>query len=274
MRATQKEKADRFAALHARPGTFVFPNPWDAGSARVLAGLGFEALATSSGAKAGVLGRRDGRVSRAEALANARAILEAVDLPVAADLEKGFGDAPEDAAATIADAGRIGLVGGSIEDATGDPARPLYDIAHATRRIEAAVAAARAHPFKFMLTARTENFVRGNPDLEDTIRRLKAYEAAGADVLMAPGLPDLAAVARVCASLEKPFNFMAGIKGKSFTVPELAAAGVKRVSLATSLYRAAMTALVEAAVEVRDAGTMTYIDRSLPTPEINKHFPD
>jgi len=272
MPASQNEKAERFVALHARPGTFVFPNPWDAGSARILAGLGFEALATSSGAKAGVLGRRDGRVSRSEALAHARAIVEAVELPVAADLEKGYGDAPEDAAATVREAGLAGLVGGSIEDASGDPARPIYDLAHATRRIEAAVAAARAHPFKFMLTARAENFIRGNPDLADTIRRLQAYEAAGADVLMAPGLPDIAAVKEVCASLKRPFNFMAGIKGRSFTVPELAAAGVKRVSLATSLYRAAMTALVDAASEVRDKGTMTFIDRALPTPEINRYF--
>ena len=270
MPATQAEKSARFVALHERAGSFVIPNPWDAGTARMLAGLGFEALATSSGAAAGTLGRRDGRITRAEALAHAKLIVDAVDIPVAADLEKGFGDAPEDCAVTIREAGRVGLVGGSIEDGTGDAARPIYDIGHATRRIEAAVAAARAHPFKFVLTARCENFLRGVTDLDDTIRRLKAYEAAGADVLFAAGLPDVATVKRVCDALNKPFNFMAGIKGKSFSVPELAAAGVKRISLATSLYRYAMTAFVEAATEVRDKGTLGFIDRALPTPEVNK----
>ena len=265
-----QEKSRRFVALHERAGAFVIPNPWDAGSARVLAGLGFEALATSSGACAGVLGRRDGRVSRDEAIAHGKAIVEATDLPVAADLENGFGDSPEDAAATIRAAAGVGLVGGSIEDSSGNPAKPIYDAGHALRRVEAAIAAAKALPFKFMLTARAENFIRGNPDLDDTIRRLKAYERAGADVLFAPGLPDLAAVQRVCASLERPFNFMVGIKGKSFTVADLAAAGVKRISLATSLYRAAMTGLVDAAREVKDAGTFGYLDSSIPTPDLNK----
>ncbi|MCM0019239.1 MAG: isocitrate lyase/phosphoenolpyruvate mutase family protein [Tagaea sp.] len=260
MPVSQSQKARAFAALHERPGAFVIANPFDGGSARMLAKLGFEALATSSGAHAGTLGKRDGHVTRAEALAHAKLIVEAVDLPVSADLEKGFGDAPEDAAATIRDAGAAGLVGGSIEDATGDPAAPIYDVAHAVRRVEAAVAAARALPFEFMLTARAENFVRNIDDLDDTIRRLVAFEAAGADVLMAPGLPDLDAVRKVCGSLKKPFNFMAGIAGKSFTVPELAAAGVKRVSLAASLYRVAMTAALEAAQEVKAHGTFGYID--------------
>src|SRR5436190_20825621 len=170
MTATQFAKAERFRALHEGPGAFVMPNPWDAGSARLLAGLGFQALATSSGASAGTLGRRDGQVRRDEALAHARAIVEATDLPVSADLEKGFGDAPADAAETIRLAADAGLVGGSIEDATGDPACPLYDAATAEARIVAAVAAARSLPFPFTLTARTENFLRGNPDLDDTIR--------------------------------------------------------------------------------------------------------
>lgn len=261
------DKAQRFAALHERP--FVIANAWDAGSARMLAALGFEAIATSSGAAAGTLGRRDGRISRDEAIAHARAIVEAVELPVSADLEKGFGDSPDDAAATIRAAAAVGLVGGSIEDATGDAAKPLYDIADATRRIEAAVAAARAQPFRFMLTARAEGFLRGNPDLDDTIRRLVAFEKAGADVLMAPGLPDLDAVRRVCASLSRPFNFMAGIPGKSFSVADLTAAGVRRTSLATSLYRAAMTGLHEAAKEVREKGTFGYLDRTLSTPAFN-----
>jgi 2-methylisocitrate lyase-like PEP mutase family enzyme len=269
MAATQSDKAARFRALHEGPGAFVIPNPWDAGSARILAALGYQALATSSGASAGTLGRRDGNVTREEALAHARAIVEATDLPVSADLEKGFGDAPEATAETIRLAAGIGLVGGSIEDATGDKDRPLYDLAHATERVAAAVRAARALPFPFTLTARTENFLRGNPSLDDTIARLQAFEKAGADVLMAPGLPDLAAVRAVCAAVSKPVNFMAGIKGKSFTVAELQAAGVRRISLATSLYRLAMTAVVEAAREVKDKGTFGYLDRSLGTPDVN-----
>src|SRR5213593_2355436 len=269
MATSQNEKATRFRALHEGPSAFLIPNPWDAGSARILAGLGFQALATSSGAEAGVLGRRDGTVSRDEALAHARAIVGAVDLPVSADLEKGFGDAPAVAADTIRLAAGVGLVGGSIEDATGDKDKPLYDIDHATARVAAAAQAARALPFPFTLTARAENFLRGNPNLDDTIKRLQAFEQAGADVLFAPGLPDLAAVHAVCAAVSKPFNFMVGIKGKSFTVAELTAAGVKRISLATSLYREAMSGLVNAAREVKDKGTFGYLDRSLTTPELN-----
>ena len=269
MTTNQTQKALRFRALHQGPGAFVIPNPWDAGSARILAALGFQALATSSGAQAGVLGRRDGAVNRDEALAHARAIVEATDLPVSADLEKGFGDAPAVAAETIRLAAGVGLVGGSIEDATGDKNRPLYDLGQATERVAAAVEAARALGFPFTLTARTESFLRGNPNLDDVIKRLQAFEKAGADVLMAPGLPDLAAVRAVCAAVKKPVNFMAGIKGKSFTVAELEAAGVRRISLATSLYRAAMTGMLDAAREVRDKGTFGYLDRTIPTPEWN-----
>ena len=269
---TQSEKAERFLALHRKPGAFVIPNPWDGGSARILAALGYEALATSSGASAGVLGKRDGTVTREEALAHARAIVAATDLPVAADLEKGFGDSPQAAAETIRLAAEAGLVGGSIEDASGNKDKPLYDIGQATERISAAVQAARALPFHFMLTARSENFLRGNPDLDDTIRRLQAFEKAGADVLFAPGLPDLAAVRTVCASLSKPFNFMAGIRGKSFPVAELEAAGVKRISLATSLYRAAMSGLVAAAREVKDKGSFGYLEQTLSTPDLNGYM--
>jgi 2-methylisocitrate lyase-like PEP mutase family enzyme len=251
MPVSQSDKAVRFRALHEAPGSFVIPNPWDAGSARILTALGFQALATSSGAQAGTLGRRDGKVTREEALAHCRGIVDATDLPVAADLEKGFGDAP------------------SIEDATGDKQKPLFDIAAATERVAAAVAAARALSFPFTLTARTENFLRGNPDLDDTIKRLQAFEKVGADVLMAPGLPDLAAVRAVCAAVKKPVNFMAGIKGRSFTVAELEAAGVRRVSLATSLYRAAMTGLADAAREVEDKGSFGYLERCLSTAELN-----
>jgi 2-methylisocitrate lyase-like PEP mutase family enzyme len=269
MADTQAEKANRFKALHEGPGVFVIPNPWDAGSARLLAGLGFSALATSSSASAATLGRRDGQVTRDEALAQARAIVLATDLPVSADLEKGFGDDPDTVAETIRLAAAVGLVGGSIEDATGDPDKPLYDLGYAVERVAAAVQAARALPFSFTLTARTENFLRGNPDLENTILRLQAFERAGADVLFAPGLPDLAAVRAVCAVVSKPVNFMAGIQGKSFTVAELEAVGVRRISLASSLYRAAISGLVEAAREVKKQGSFSYLDRVLTTPELN-----
>jgi len=269
MTASQSDKAARFRALHQAPGVFVIPNPWDAGSARILAGLGFHALATSSGASAGILGRRDGKVTRDEALAQARGIVEATDLPVSADLEKCFADAPDAAAETIRLAAGVGLVGGSIEDATGNKDKPLYDFNHAVERVAAAAQAARALPFPFTLTARAENFLRGNPDLDDTIRRLQAFEKAGADVLFSPGLPDLAAVRAVCSAVSRPFNFMVGIKGKSFTVADLQAAGVKRISLAGSLYRAAMSGLLDAAREVKDAGTFGYLDRVLSTPDLN-----
>ncbi|MGH2375434.1 MAG: isocitrate lyase/PEP mutase family protein [bacterium] len=266
MSATQKDKAIRFEALHQGSGAFVIPNPWDAGSARILAGLGFQALATSSGASAGVLGRRDGQVMREEALAHAHAIVAATDLPVSADLEKGFGDAPAVVAETIRLAAEAGLVGGSIEDATGDRTKLLYDIGHAIDRVAAAAEAARALPFSFTLTARAENFLRGNPDLDDTIKRLQAFESAGADVLFAPGLPDLASVRAVCSAVSKPVNFMVGIKGKSFSVAELETAGVRRISLAASLYRAAMSSLLEAAREVKEKGTFGYLDRSFTAP--------
>ena len=269
MTVSQFDKAQNFRALHEAPGAFVIANVWDGGSARMMAALGFAALATSSGASAGTLGRRDGKVTREEAMAQARVICEATDLPVSADLEKGFGDAPEVVAETIRQAAEAGLVGCSIEDATGDPAAPIFDPGTATERIAAAVAAARSLPFPFTLTGRTENFLRGRLDLDDTIKRLQAYEAAGVDALMAPGLPDLEAVRAVCAALTKPFNFMVGIKGRSFTAAALQDAGVKRISLATSLYRAAMTGLHAAAQEVRTHGTFNYIDTSLATPEMN-----
>jgi len=269
MATTQHDRAARFRALHQGPGAFVIANAWDAGSTRILAGLGFQAIATSSGAQAGTLGKRDGAVSRDEALVHCRAIAAATELPVSADLEKGFGDAPETVAETIRLAAGIGLVGGSIEDATGDKDRPLYDAGQATERVAAAVQAARALSFPFTLTARAEGFLRGNTSLDDAIARLQAYEKAGADVLMAPGLPDLASVRAVCAALSRPFNFMVGIKGKSFTVAELEAAGVKRISLATSLYRVAITGLLDAAREVKEKGTFGYLDRSLGTPDVN-----
>ena len=270
MRATQNEKATRFRGLHDAPGAFIMPNPWDVGSARILAGLGFQALATSSAASATALGRRDGGLARDEALAHARLIVEATELPVSADLEYGFGDSPKVVAETIRLAAEVGLVGCTIEDATRQQDRPLYELPLAVERIGAAAHVARALPFPFVLTARAHNFLYASPSLEETIHRLQAYERAGADVLFAPGLPDIAAVREVCASVSKPVNFMVGIKGKSFSAGELAAAGVKRISLATSLYRAAMTGLLDAACEVRDTGRFGFLDRSVTTPELNK----
>ena len=269
MTATQTEKANRLRALHQASGCFVIANAWDAGSAKILAGLGFHALATSSGASAGVLGRRDGLVTREEALAHARAIVEATDLPVSADLEKGFDDAPAGVAETIRLAAAVGLVGCTIEDFTGNPQKPLYDLGFAQERIAAAAEAARKLQFPFTLTARAEGFLRGSPDLDDILKRLQAFEAAGADVLMAPGLPDLAAVRAVCSALSRPFNFMAGVRGRSFSVSELTNAGVKRISLATSLYRAAMSGLVNAAREVKDKGSFGYVETTMATPELN-----
>jgi len=268
MSATQAEKALRFRELHGRPGAFVIPNPWDIPSARLLAGLGFEALATSSAASAATLGLRDGGLTRDQALVHARLIVRAMDLPVSADLEKGFGDLPEVVAETVRLAGRAGLVGCTIEDATGKPGSPLYDEAFAVERIAAAAEAARGLGFPFMLTARAHGLLF-NARLDNVVRRLQAFEKAGADVLFAPGLRDLKAVRTVCSAVSRPFNFMAGIKGKSFSVAELAEAGVKRISLATSLYRAAMTGLLEAARDVRNDGGLGFIDRCATTAELN-----
>ena len=266
---SQQEKATRFRALHQGP-TFIIPNPWDIASARILSGLGFQALATSSAASAVAIGKRDGGLTRGEALAHARTIIEAVDVPVSADLENGFGDEPQVVADTIRRAADTGLVGCTIEDSTRTPNRPLYEFSLAVERIAAAAEAARALPFPFMLTARAHNFLYPDPSLDDTIRRLQAFEKAGADVLFAPGLPDIDTVRTVCAALTKPFNFMAGIPGKSFPVEQLAAAGVRRISLATSLYRAAMTGLLEAIREVKDKGEFGFVNRVVATADLTK----
>ena len=268
---TQEERALRFRALHTR-GTFVIANCWDGGSARILTSLGFSALATSSGASAGTLGRLDGSVSIDEAMAQARIICGATSLPVSADLEKGFGDDPAATARAVQLAAHAGLVGGSIEDASGNGNAPIFDIGLATERVAAAVDAARGLPFPFTLTARAENYLHGRPDLDDTIKRLQAFEGAGADVLFAPGLPDLAAVRAVCTSVGKPVNFMVGIRGQSFSVAELEQAGVRRISRATSLYRAAMTGLTDAACEIRDSGTFNYLDVVMSSAEFAKYI--
>jgi 2-methylisocitrate lyase-like PEP mutase family enzyme len=221
---TQAEKAHRFRLLHAGPAPFIMPNPWDGGSARLLAAAGFEALATSSWAAAASLGRRDGALSRDEALRHARLVVESTDLPVSGDLENGFGPSVDAVALTLRQAAEVGLVGASIEDATGDPGEPLYPLEHAVARIEAAVSVVRGLPFPFVLTARAEGLIRGRPDLRDIIRRLQAFEAAGADVLFAPGLKDLASIETVCRSVGKPVNVMNALP-QPFTVEQLAAAG-------------------------------------------------
>lgn len=270
MDVTTAAKAQRFADLHNTPGAFLIANAWDIASARILEGLGFPALATSSGAAAVLVGRRDGQLTREEALGQAAAMAAATTVPFAGDLENGYGHTPEDAALTIRRAAASGLVGGSIEDATNDPARPIYAFNHAVERVAAAVEAARSAPFPFTLTARAENFLNDRPYLDDTLRRLQAFERAGADVLFAPGLPDLDSVCTVCASVGKPVNFMVGIRGASFTVAELADVGVKRISLSTSLFRAAMSGLIAAGREAHEQGTFTYLDRILATGEIHQ----
>jgi 2-methylisocitrate lyase-like PEP mutase family enzyme len=267
----QLDKAIRFQALHQRAKAFVIPNPWDAGTARILASLGFEALATTSAGLAFSLGRRDaeGALTRTETLANAQLIVAATDLPVAADLENGFGDAPEVVAETIHLAAECGLVGGSIEDATGQKEHPIYDFSLSVERIAAAAESARNLPFPFVLVARAENFLHGKPDLDETIRRLQAYEAAGADVLFAPGLPDAEAIREVCSAVTKPVNVVMGLRGYPYTMEQLTALGVKRVSLGSSLSRAALSGLINAAREIIDDGTFLFANNTISFAETN-----
>lgn len=267
------EKAAHFADLHAREKTFVIPNPWDAGTARLLEHLGYEALTTTSAGLAFALGRPDGAraVSRDEALENAKAINDATSLPVAADLENGYGDAPETAAETIRLAGTYaGLAGGSIEDATGDPASPIYEAAFAAQRIAAAAQAARRLPHPFVLVARAENYLHGIHDLADTIARLQAFEAAGADVLYAPGLSTIDEVRAVCAAVRKPVNVLAGFGAVPLTVAQLAALGVRRISVGSALNRAALGAFYRAAREIRETGTFGFAADAAPYPNLNE----
>ena len=271
---TQAQKADAFRALHARAGALIIPNPWDAGTAKLLASLGFEALATTSLGLSNMLGRVDGTmtVSRAEVLDNCRAIAEATDLPVSADLENGYAHEPRAAAEIIRLAAEAGVVGGSIEDATGDAAKPIYDFGLAVERVHAAVETARALPFGFVLTARAENMIQGRLDLDDTIKRLQAFEHAGADVLYAPGLRDLATIRTVVASVGKPVNVVMSHGDPSLTLAQLADAGVKRVSVGGSLSRLALAAFLRGAREMADKGAFTWMRETVASRELKAVF--
>ncbi|MEO3431020.1 isocitrate lyase/phosphoenolpyruvate mutase family protein [Pelagibius sp. CAU 1746] len=272
MTAPQTTESGVFRALHQRAGAFVIPNPWDVGSARLLASLGFEALATTSAGLAFSLGRPEGLLAREEVLAHCRAMTEATALPVSADLEKGFGDSPESAAETIRAAAATGLAGCSIEDYTNRRDDPIFDFPLAVERIAAAAEAARGLPRDFVLTARSENFLWGRPDLDDTIRRLQAFEAAGADVLYAPGLRSLDDIRSVCAALQKPVNVVMGLPGAAFTVQDLAAAGVKRISVGSAFARLAYGSLLAAAGEIAERGSFDALSGAIGFGELEERF--
>jgi 2-methylisocitrate lyase-like PEP mutase family enzyme len=262
MAVDQASKGRAFRALHERPRAFVLPNPWDVGSAVMLAHLGFEALATTSAGYAWSIGCLDGEVGRDRMLAHAAHVAAATDLPVSGDLENGFGDAPEDVAETIRLAAHAGLVGGSIEDGTGRPDAPVYDRSLAIERVHAAAEAARRLPFPFTLTARAENFIVGRPDLDDTVDRLQAFERAGADVLYAPGVKSLDEIRAVLGAVSRPINVLAGIQGFPHTLADLDRMGVRRVSVGGALARAAYGALLGAAADMRELGSFAFVDRS------------
>lgn len=270
--ADQATRAKAFRALHEREGAFIIPNPWDIGTARLLAHLGFEALATTSMGYAFSLGRCDGTLGREETLRYAAAMASATDLPVSADLENGLGDAPEAAAETIRLAAVAGVVGGSIEDATGRADEPIYELQHAVERVRAAVEAARNLPFPFTLTARAENYLHGRPDIKDTIKRLQAYEEAGADVLYAPALATKDDIAAVVGAVSRPVNVVMGLRGVQLNLAELAAMGVKRVSLGSTLSRTAFGAFLRAARELREQGTFTFASEAARAKEISDIF--
>jgi 2-methylisocitrate lyase-like PEP mutase family enzyme len=257
--------------LHEREGAFVIPNPWDVGSARLLAGLGFEALATTSAGFANSLGRPDGQVTRSEVIEHCRSISAATELPVTADLENCFADDPADVGETIRLGARAGLVGGSIEDYGGEPSNHIYDFDLAVERVHAAAEAARSLDFPFTLTARAENLIRGRDDLDDTIRRLQAFEAAGADVLYAPGLRTLDEVRLVAGALTKPLNVLAPLL-KGVTVTQMADAGAKRISTGGALARAALTTLLRACAEMREAGSFAWTSDLAPSADVQKLF--
>jgi 2-methylisocitrate lyase-like PEP mutase family enzyme len=270
--ATQTEKGRVFRALHERKGAFIIPNPWNVGTARLLAHLGFEALATTSMGYAFSQGRRDGALGREKTLAYASAIASATQLPVSADLENGFGDSPEVVAETIRLAAAAGVVGGSIEDATERAEDPIYELGFAVERVRAAVAAARALPFPFTLTARAENYLHDRPDLADTIKRLQAFEEAGADVLYAPGLPTKEDIVAVVNSVRRPVNVIMGLQGVQLSLAELSAIGVKRVSVGSVLARTALGAFLRAAREMREQGTFSFAAQAVNSKEITAIF--
>ena len=267
---SQTEKAMAFRALHERPGAFIIPNPWDAGTAKLLAALGFEALATTSLGVANMLGRADSVVTRDEVIENCRIIAAATDLPVNADLENCFADAPEAAAETIRLAAEAGVVGGSIEDFTGDRANPIYDFDLSVARVRAAAEVAHSLPVPFMLTARAENLIRGRDDMADTIRRLQAYEAAGADVLYAPGLRNAAEVQHVVSAIKRPFNVVTGYVDPDITAAQLAAAGAKRISVGGALSRLALASFVNAARAMQQDGSFAWMRDMMPMAEARR----
>jgi 2-methylisocitrate lyase-like PEP mutase family enzyme len=269
---TQSEKAIAFRSLHARDSAFIIPNPWDIGTARVLAHLGFEALATTSMGYAFSAGKLDNTVGRDEIMAHISEIASATELPVSADLENGFGDEPEMAAETIRLAAAAGVVGGSIEDATGQPDSPIYEIRPAAERVRAAAEAARALPFPFTLTGRAENYLHGRPDLKDTIARLQAYQEAGADVLYAPGLATREDIAAVVSSVDRPVNVVMGLRGVQLSLAELSALGVRRVSVGSALSRTALGAFLRAAREMRDHGTFEFAQGAASPREFSAIF--
>jgi len=269
---TQTEKGNTFRALHERNGAFIIPNPWDVGTARLLAYLGFEALATTSAGYAFSAGQRDNTVDRDMMMRHITDIVSATDLPVSADLENGFGDSPETVAETIRLAAATGLVGGSIEDSTKRQDNPIYEFEHAVERVRAAAEVARALPFTFTLTGRAENYLVGRPDLKDTIKRLQAYQEAGADVLYAPGLPTKEDIVSVVSSLDRPVNVVMGLRGVQLSLPELSEIGVKRISVGSALSRAALGAFLRAAREMRTQGTFTFADEAVSYREISAMF--
>lgn len=272
MTCSNPEIGGVFRRLHERDGTFLIPNPWDIGSARILASMGFEALATTSAGMAFALGRKEGSVGPQDTIEHCRTIVAATPLPVSADLEKGFGDSPRDVAGTIESAAATGLAGASIEDHTNRRDDPIFEFSLAVERIAAAAEASRALPRDFVLTARSENFLWGRPDLDDTIRRLQAFSDAGADVLYAPGLTDLGAISELCAALDKPVNIVMGMPGKHFTVQQLAEAGVKRISVGSAFARVAYGAFVDAARETIDPGSFGFADTAMGFAELDAFF--
>ncbi len=267
-----QQKCEKFRALHERAGAFIIPNPWDAGTARILAALGFEALATTSAGMAHSLGLRDGKVSREQVLAHCSAIVATTELPVSADLEKGFGDTPEDVSEAIRDAAAIGLAGCSIEDHTGRPGNPIFEFNLAVERIQAAVEAKRNLPHDFILTARCENFLWDRADLDDTIKRLQAFETAGADVLYAPRLSDKETIRTVCNSVTKPVNVVTGLPGIALGLEELANVGVKRISVGSALSRLVYGNFLRAAKEMKEHGTFTFASNAAGFSELEDLF--